>query len=206
MEVGFATIKGTDPRSVFLLVLFFCAVAIYVSWRLEKSRLGRAWMAIREDEDVAEAMGINTTNTKLMAFVVGAVLASFSGAIFAAKVGSIFPTSFIMLVSIIILVVVIVGGMGNISGVIVGTVVLIGVLGGPKQPGLLQEFSQFKLLIYGALLVWMMLKRPEGLIPNIRRTRELHQDEFLQDAWLKGQIDSEEDNADSNVRKEGKNL
>ena len=206
VEVGFATIKGTDPRSVFLLVLFFCAVAIYVSWRLEKSRLGRAWMAIREDEDVAEAMGINTTNTKLMAFVVGAVLASFSGAIFAAKVGSIFPTSFIMLVSIIILVVVIVGGMGNISGVIVGTVVLIGVLGGPKQPGLLQEFSQFKLLIYGALLVWMMLKRPEGLIPNIRRTRELHQDEFLQDAWLKGQIDSEEDNADSNVRKEGKNL
>ena len=206
VEVGFTTIKGTDPRSVFLLVLFFCAVAIYVSWRLEKSRLGRAWMAIREDEDVAEAMGINTTNTKLMAFVVGAVLASFSGAIFAAKVGSIFPTSFIMLVSIIILVVVIVGGMGNISGVIVGTVVLIGVLGGPKQPGLLQEFSQFKLLIYGALLVWMMLKRPEGLIPNIRRTRELHQEEFLQDAWLKGQIDSEEDSTDSNVRKEGKNL
>jgi len=96
--------------------------------------------------------------------------------------------------------------MGNISGVIVGTVVLIGVLGGPKQPGLLQEFSQFKLLIYGALLVWMMLKRPEGLIPNIRRTRELHQEEFLQDAWLKGQIDSEEDSTDSNVRKEGKNL
>ena len=206
VEVGFATVKGTDPRSVFLLVLLFCAVAIYVSWRLEKSRLGRAWMAIREDEDVAEAMGINTTNTKLMAFVVGAVLASFSGAIFAAKVGSIFPTSFIMLVSIIILVVVIVGGMGNISGVIVGTVVLIGVLGGPKQPGLLQEFSQFKLLIYGALLVWMMLKRPEGLIPNIRRTRELHQDEFLQDAWLKGQIDSEDNHADSNVPKEGKDL
>jgi branched-chain amino acid transport system permease protein len=206
VEVGFATVKGTDPRSVFLLVLLFCAVAIYVSWRLEKSRLGRAWMAIREDEDVAEAMGINTTNTKLMAFVVGAVLASFSGAIFAAKVGSIFPTSFIMLVSIIILVVVIVGGMGNISGVIVGTVVLIGVLGGPKQPGLLQEFSQFKLLIYGALLVWMMLKRPEGLIPNIRRTRELHQDEFLQDAWLKGQIESEEVHVDSNVQKEGKGL
>ena len=206
VEVGFATVKGTDPRSVVLLVLLFCGVAVYVSWRLEKSRLGRAWMAIREDEDVAEAMGINTTNTKLMAFVVGAVLASFSGAIFAAKVGSIFPTSFMMLVSIIILVVVIVGGMGNISGVIVGAVVLIGVLGGPKQPGLLQEFSQFKLLIYGALLVWMMLSRPEGLIPNIRRTRELHQDEFLQDAWLKGQIDDEDDPANPNVRKEGKDL
>ncbi|MDP6902318.1 MAG: branched-chain amino acid ABC transporter permease, partial [Acidimicrobiales bacterium] len=162
VDVGIGTVKGTDPRSVFLLVLVFCAIAIYVSWRLENSRLGRAWMAIREDEDVAEAMGVNTTNTKLMAFVVGAVLASFSGAIFSAKVGSIFPTSFLMLVSIIILVVVIVGGMGNIAGVIVGALVLIGVLGGPKQPGLLQEFSQFKLLIYGALLVWMMLKRPEG--------------------------------------------
>jgi len=95
-----------------------------------------------------------------------------------------------MLVSIIILVVVIVGGIGNIAGVIVGALVLIGVLGGPKQPGLLQEFSEFKLLIYGALLIWMMLKRPEGLVPNVRRTRELHQDEFLQDAWLKGEIDT----------------
>ena len=192
VNVGIATVKGTDPRSVFLLVLVFCAIAVYVSWRLENSRLGRAWMAIREDEDVAEAMGVNTTNTKLMAFVVGAVLASFSGAIFSAKVGSIFPSSFLMLVSIIILVVVIVGGMGNITGVIVGALVLIGVLGGPKQPGLLQEFSQFKLLIYGALLVWMMLKRPEGLVPNVRRTRELHQEEFLQDAWLKGEIDTDD--------------
>ena len=190
VDLGIATVKGTDPRSVFLLVLVFCGIAVYVSWRLEYSRLGRAWMAIREDEDVAEAMGVNTTNTKLMAFVVGAVLASFSGAIFSAKVGSIFPTSFMMLVSIIILVVVIVGGIGNIAGVIVGALVLIGVLGGPKQPGLLQEFSEFKLLIYGALLIWMMLKRPEGLVPNVRRTRELHQDEFLQDAWLKGEIDT----------------
>ncbi|MEE2806645.1 MAG: branched-chain amino acid ABC transporter permease, partial [Actinomycetota bacterium] len=193
VDVGVGTVKGTDPRSVFLLVLVFCGIAIYVSWRLEHSRLGRAWMAIREDEDVAEAMGVNTTSTKLMAFVVGAVLASFSGAIFSAKVGSIFPTSFIMLVSIIILVVVIVGGMGNIAGVIVGAVVLIGVLGGPKQPGLLQELGQFKLLIYGALLVWMMLKRPEGLVPNVRRSRELHQEEFLQDAWLKGEIDEDDE-------------
>ncbi len=182
-------VKGTDPRSVFYLVLVFCVLAIYVSWRLERSRLGRAWMAIREDESVAEAMGINTVNVKLMAFVVGAVLASFAGAIFAAKVGSVFPTSFLILVSIIILVVVIVGGMGNIFGVIAGAFVLIGVLGGPKQPGLLQEFSQYKLLIYGALLIVMMLKRPEGLIPNARRTRELHQEEFLQDAWLKGAVD-----------------
>lgn len=186
VDLGFATIKGTDPRSVFYLVLIFCVLAIYTSWRLQASRLGRAWMAIREDEQVAEAMGINTVNAKLMAFVVGAVLASFSGAVLAAKVGSVFPTSFMILVSIIILVVVIVGGMGNIAGVMVGSFVLIGVLGGPKQPGLLQEFQNFKLLIYGILLVFMMLKRPEGLVPSARRSRELHQEEFLQDAWLKG--------------------
>ena len=76
--------------------------------------------------------------------------------------------------------------------------VLIGVLGGPKQPGLLQEFAEYKLLIYGALLIWMMLKRPEGLVPNVRRSRELHEDEFLQDAWLKGQVDSDEDEDDDN--------
>ena len=193
---GWLTVDGTNPRRVFYLVLFFCALAIYISWRLERSRLGRAWMAVREDEPVAEAMGINTVNVKLMAFVVGAVLGSFGGAIFVAKVGSVFPTSFLILVSIIILVVVIFGGMGNIFGVIAGAVVLIGVLGGPKQPGLLVEFSEFKLLIYGALLVWMMLARPEGLIPSARRSRELHQEEFLQDAWLRGQIDTDDANDD----------
>ena len=193
---GLATVAGTDPRSVFYLVLAFCAIAIYVSWRLERSRIGRAWMAVREDETVAEAMGINTVNVKLLAFVVGAVLGSFSGAIFSAKVGSVFPASFLILVSIVILVVVIFGGMGNIVGVIAGSAVLIGVLGGPKQPGLLAEFSEFKLLIYGALLVWMMLARPEGLIPSVRRTRELHQEELAQDAWLRGQTEDDEDRAE----------
>ena len=180
-----------SPRSVFYMVLAFCVIAIYISWRLQGSRLGRAWMAIREDESVAEVMGINTVNSKLMAFVVGAVLASFSGAVLAAKVGSVFPKSFEILVSIIILVVVIVGGMGSITGVMVGSLVLIGILGGPRQPGLLQEFQNYKLLIYGALLVFMMLKRPEGLVPTARRTRELHQEEYLQDAWL-GDDETEE--------------
>jgi len=184
VDIGPFKVQGSDPRSVFYLVLFFCALAIYVSWRLQGSRLGRAWMATREDEQVAEAMGINTVNAKLMAFVVGATMAAFSGAVLAAKVGSVFPKSFEILVSIIILVVVIVGGMGNIAGVMVGSLVLIGILGGPRQPGLLQEFQSYKLLIYGALLVFMMLKRPEGLVPSARRSRELHQDEYLQDAWL----------------------
>ena len=193
VELGPFKVQGSDPRSVFYLVLVFCALAIYVSWRLQGSRLGRAWMATREDEQVAEAMGINTVNAKLMAFVVGATMAAFSGAVLAAKVGSVFPKSFEILVSIIILVVVIVGGMGNIAGVMVGSLVLIGILGGPRQPGLLQEFQSYKLLIYGALLVFMMLKRPEGLVPSARRSRELHQDEYLQDAWLGDEAETERD-------------
>ena len=71
------------------------------------------------------------------------------------------------------------------------SLVFIGILGGPRQPGILQEFQNYKLLIYGALLVFMMLKRPEGLVPTARRTRELHQEEYLQDAWL-GDDETEE--------------
>ena len=95
----------------------------------------------------------------------------------------IFPSSFQIVQSIIILVIVIVGGMGSIRGVAVGALVLIGVLGGPTQPGMLREFQEYKLLIYGVLLVYMMLQRPEGLVPNIRRSRELHAEELTQDAW-----------------------
>jgi branched-chain amino acid transport system permease protein len=185
-EIGPVVIEGTNSQSIFYLVAFFCGIAIYVAWRLERSRTGRAWTALREDEDVAEAMGINTTASKLTAFVAGAILASFAGMIFAVKVGSVFPNSFKLLVSIVVLVVVIVGGMGSIPGVIIGAVVLIGVLGGPTQPGLLQEFGEYKLLIYGVILVVMMLKRPEGLWPSLRRQHELRHDEMSQDSWLTG--------------------
>ena len=98
--------------------------------------------------------------------------------------GTVFTNSFDVLVSIIILVVVIVGGMGSIPGVLVGALVMIGVLGGPRSPGLLAEFAEYKLLIYGVILIVMMLNRPEGLIPSARRSRELHHDELSQDAWL----------------------
>ncbi len=187
------TITGVDPRSIFYFVAVFVAIAIYVSWRLSKSRIGRAWAAMREDETVAEAMGIDTVRAKLLAFIIGAMLASFGGMVFAVKVGSVFPKSFELLVSIIVLVVVIVGGMGNIAGVIVGALVLIGVLGGPTQPGVLQEFAEFKLLIYGALLVYMMLQRPEGLVPSLSRSRELHHEEMQQDAWLASAIEEDDD-------------
>ncbi len=185
--------RGIDTEEIFRFVLIFVALAAFVSWRLEDSRVGRAWMAMREDEHVAEAMGINVVTAKLTAFVTGAVLASFGGALFAIKIGTIFPNSFRIIQSIIILVIVIVGGMGSLRGVALGALMLIGVLGGPTQPGMLREFEGFKLLIYGVLLVGMMLKRPEGLLPTARRTRELHQEEFLQDAWIKAKADEMEE-------------
>jgi len=191
-QLGPIDIRGTNPQSIFYLVTVFVALAIYVSWRLLHSRLGRAWAALREDESVAETMGIYTVSAKLLAFVTGAILASLAGMVFAVKVGSVFPNSFKILVSIVILVVVIIGGMGSIPGVIVGSVVLIGVLGGPTTQGLLLEFGEFKLLVMSALLVFMMLQRPEGLWPSARRQQELHQDEFLQDAWLARQSDAGE--------------
>lgn len=184
IPVGDTELNATSPELMIYAVLVFVFIAVYISWRLEDSRIGRAWAALREDEDVAEALGVDIVKAKLLAFVTGAVIASFAGALFAAKLGTVFTNSFQIVVSIIILVIVIVGGMGSLPGVIVGALVLIGILGGPNQPGLLQEFGEFKLLIYGALLVYMMLKRPEGLVPSVRRQRELHQEEFLQDAWL----------------------
>ncbi len=180
----FGEVGGTDPQIFIYITMIFVGLAAYISYRAQNSRIGRAWAAMREDEDVAEAIGVGTVRAKLLAFISGAVIASFAGALFSAKVGTVFTNSFDVLVSLIILVVVIVGGMGSIPGVMLGAVVLIGILGGPKSPGLLQEFAEYKLLIYGALLVFMMLKRPEGLIPSVRRSRELHAEEMGQDAWL----------------------
>ena len=186
-------VSGIEPELFIYITLVFVVVAAYISYRTQGSRIGRSWAAMREDQDVAEATGISIVQAKLLAFITGAIVASFAGALFAAKVGVIFTNSFDVLVSIIILVVVIVGGMGSIPGVAVGAFVLIGILGGPKSQGLLVEFAEYKLLIYGALLVYMMLNRPEGLVPSVQRSRELHLEELEQDAWLDKGSDSEGD-------------
>jgi branched-chain amino acid transport system permease protein len=126
-------------------------------------------MAMREDEDVAEAMGIDLVRTKLLAFATGAAFAGLSGAIFASKLTSIYPHSLQLLISINVLCVVIVGGIGSIPGVVVGALFLIGV------PEILREFAEYRMLMYGAALVIMMLTRPEGLIPEARRKLEMHE-------------------------------
>ncbi len=159
--VGLFSLSGpAKQQKLFYLILFCCIVAAFVALRLKKSRLGRAWMAVREDEDVAEAMGINLVQTKLLAFACGAAFSGISGAIYAANLGSIYPHSFGLLISINIVALIIVGGMGNIYGVILGALVLVGL------PELLREFSEFRLLVYGAVLIFMMLQRPEGLLPD----------------------------------------
>ena len=159
-----------NQLKLYYLILAGCLLAVFISSRLRDSRLGRAWMAMREDEDVAQAIGINLVATKLLAFSVGAAFGGLSGAIFAAKLGAIYPNSFGLLISINVLALLIIGGMGSIRGVIVGALVLVGL------PELLREFAEFRLLVYGALLVLMMLYRPQGLWPEDARKLEAHDD------------------------------
>jgi branched-chain amino acid transport system permease protein len=170
-----------DPQPFYYLVLAFCALAVFVSVRLADSRVGRAWSAMREDELAAEAMGISTVRYKLLAFAMGAAVGCLSGTLFAVQIGSLTPDSFTILVSITALAVVVLGGMGSIRGVVVGTMLLIGL------PGLLDEFEEYRLLVYGAALITVMILRPQGLIPNVRRMRELQEEEVAQDQWLKEQ-------------------
>jgi branched-chain amino acid transport system permease protein len=158
-------------EQLYYLILAGVVVTAFIAWRLKDSRLGRAWNAMREDEDVAQAMGINKVQIKILAFTVGGTLAGISGTIFAAKLTSVYPHSFNLLISINTLCLLIVGGMGSIPGVFVGALALYGI------PELLREFNEFRLLIYGAVLVGMMLLKPEGLWPEARQKLELHEEE-----------------------------
>ena len=169
-----------NPQHFYYLALAFVLLAAFVSWRLSTSRIGRAWTAMREDEQVADATGISTTKFKLLAFAMGGAIGSLGGALFAVSIGSLTPASFEITVSITALAVVILGGLGSIPGVVVGALVLIGL------PGLLREFEDYRPLIYGGALVAIMILRPQGLIPNVRRTRELAEEEVAQDAWAGG--------------------
>lgn len=168
-KAGLGGFEFGTPQELYYLILAGCLLVGFVSWRLRDSRIGRAWMAVREDEDVAQAMGINLVGTKLLAFATGAAFSALSGAIFATKLGSVYPHSFNVMISINILCLIIVGGMGSIPGVIVGAAALVGL------PELLREFAEYRLLVYGAALVAMMLLKPEGLWPEAVHKRELHE-------------------------------
>ena len=182
-----------DPVAYYVLIVILVTAAVILVNNLYKSRLGRAWMAIREDEVAAAAMGINTVTTKLLAFAIGASFSGFAGAYYAANVALVSPDNFLFLVSITVLVMVVLGGMGSISGVIVGALVLYYLVftfipGLPENVtnlgttlGLNSEtvaaFSdaagRVTFIVYGLILVLMMLLRPQGILPSRVREQEL---------------------------------
>ncbi len=156
-----------NPKGIFYLGMIFSGIVAFVTIRLRDSRLGRSWIALREDEDVAQAMGINLVAIKLLAFATGAAFAAAAGALYASRQVNVFPDNFTLLVSIDVLSLIIIGGLGSIEGVILGSIALIGL------PEILRSVNEYRIVAFGALLVVMMILRPEGLLPSARRQREL---------------------------------
>lgn len=149
---------------VYFVMIGMVIFTVFVVKRLQDSRLGRAWIALREDEVACQAMGIDKTRTKLSAFALGATWAGLGGVVFAAKTTFINPASFTLWESITILCIVVLGGMGSILGVIAGALILI------LLPEYLRAFSEYRMLLFGAVLVIMMVFRPEGIITDVRKT------------------------------------
>ena len=177
---------GLDQTPYFILMAVVVTITMVLLYRLQDSRVGRAWAAIREDELAAAANGINTVTTKLVAFALGATTAGFAGVLNAAKLTVVSPDQFLFVVSFTVLAMIVLGGMGNIWGVAVGAFVIyiIQTVILKSLNGLFERFEvpiisdidfvQYQFLLYGIALVGMMLLRPEGLFPSQRRRRELH--------------------------------
>jgi branched-chain amino acid transport system permease protein len=175
---------GLTLPGVYLYYYLFLVAAlavIFVSIRLQDSRIGRAWIAIREDEVAAAAMGINTRNVKLLAFAMGATFGGVSGGLFASFQGFVSPESFILFESIIVLCMIVLGGMGNLTGVILGAVLLTVFPEALRYLGELQKLlfgrvladpADLRMLVFGLALVLIMILRPAGLLPQERRRRE----------------------------------
>ena len=185
-DIPFVTFTILDPWPFYFLVIALVALVMVFIYRLQESRMGRAWMAIREDELAAASNGLNTVTTKLLAFALGASTAGFAGVFNAAKLTLVSPDQFQSTVSFSILAMVVLGGMGNIWGVALGAFVIytiqvvllkqLNAFFGELHFPILQDinFVQYQFLLYGLALVLMMLFRPEGLFPSQRRKRELH--------------------------------
>ena len=180
---SFAGLTFTGPMKYYYLLVIVMLVVIVINLRLQDSRVGRAWEAIREDEIAARSMGINTRNMKLLAFAMGASFGGIAGGMFSAIQGFISPESFVLVESVNILAMVVLGGMGNIWGVILGALLLSFVpeilryTVGPAQQAMfgrmLVDPEVIRMLLFGLTLVAMMLFRPAGILPSALRKREL---------------------------------
>lgn len=174
----FAGLTFSPVHNYYLVFLVCAMLSIGLSLRLQNSRIGRAWVAIRDDELAASAMGINTRNVKLLAFAMGATFGGVAGGLFASFQGFISPESFQLIDSIMVLCMVVLGGMGNVAGVVLGAVLLTALPEALRYIGPLQQSwfgevmvdpADLRMLLFGLALVLMMLLRPEGLWPARRR-------------------------------------
>jgi len=174
----FAGLTFSSVHNYYFVFLICAALSIALSLRLENSRIGRAWVAIRDDELAASAMGINTRNIKLLAFAMGATFGGVAGGLFASFQGFVSPESFQLIDSIMVLCMVVLGGMGNVAGVVLGAVLLTALPEALRYIGPLQQRwlghvmvdpADLRMLLFGLALVLMMLLRPEGIWPARRR-------------------------------------
>jgi len=156
---------------LYFLMILLCIITIFVVNRLQDSRMGRALLALREDEIACQAMGINKTMVKLTAFALGSTWAGLVGVIFAAKTTFVNPASFTFLESAMILSIVVLGGTGSIKGIIIGALLLI------LLPEYLRAFSDYRMLLFGIIMVIMMIFRPQGIVTGVRKTYEFHTEE-----------------------------
>ncbi len=159
---SFETLYLKKLWMMYYLILIITILTIIAVYRLNHSRIGRAWEAIREDETAAELMGVNTFLLKLLAYASGAVFAGFAGAFFAARMKMVSPESFTFLESAMVLAMVVLGGMGSIPGVILGVVALVAL------PEAFRQFELYRMLVFGGVMTLMMLVRPKGLLPAKR--------------------------------------
>src|SRR5574337_507123 len=162
----------SQPIHYYYLILAVVLLTIFVVDRLNQSRLGRAWTAMRDDEVAAEAMGIDLVKTKLLAFGLGATWAGFAGVFFAGKMTFISPESFTFFESVIVLCMVVLGGMGSVPGVILGAALLL------ILPEMMRQFALYRMLVFGAAMVGMMIVRPKGLLVARRRAVPLWRKEL----------------------------
>ncbi len=170
-DVGGLTFGVIDPKPYYWLLLVVIIVVALLVRNLQRSRVGRAWTAIREDEDAAELMGVPTFKYKLWAFAIGAGIGGSGGVIYASKVISITPDNFLFILSILFLSAVVLGGSGNMPGVVLGAVVVA------YLPERFRGFAEYRVLVFGAVLVAMMIFRPQGLLPSRRRAAELRRED-----------------------------
>lgn len=159
----------SKPIHYYYLLLLFVLITIFIIKRINNSWVGHYWIAIREDEIAASAMGINTAKMKLLAFLLSAMWAGFAGVFFAAKQTFVSPESFNFMESVTILAMVVIGGMGTLSGPIIGAVLII------LLPEILREFQDYRMLFFGAILVLMMIFRPQGIVGSLKRKYEITQ-------------------------------